>query len=227
MKRMLAVFIMLMIPFGAHLSAQETCEVLVPELVGEYEGECRRGLANGFGKAVGTDTYEGNFRRGYPHGDGVYTWANGDVYEGRFRRGQMHGIGRLTTFRNDQEVVIEGVWRAGELIEEDTGTGNGYTVNSMRRLDGVRVNRTSDSGETVVFRVTRYHSPLRFEDMIFSGTSGQGRIHSDEVRFEGVEFPFRATLRYVVPNKMRSDFFQAELDITITEPGTWEVITQQ
>jgi hypothetical protein len=211
---------------GAGLYAQQPCEVLVPELAGEYEGECRRGLAHGQGIARGTDTYEGQFRNGLPHGDGTYTWASGDVYEGRWRRGQRHGIGTMTSMRDGRPVVVEGVWSSGELKEEIGDAGTGYTVVSMRRIDAVRALQIGE-GASVVFKILRAGVPMNYTDLTYTGSSGQPRILNQEIRFENVTFPFRASMRYTVPNKLRNDQFQCELEILIEEPGAWEVSVSQ
>lgn len=222
MMLLLAFFVAVALTY-AHA---EDCKVLVPALSGEYVGGCNRGLAHGAGKATGTDTYEGNFRRGYPHGQGTYTWADGRVYEGRWRNGLQHGIGKLTYMENERQVVVQGVWNNGELKSEDSRGGTGYTINAMRRIDAVRVIQIGE-GANVIVKITRFGSSLNYSDMIFTGSSGQSRRHGDEIRFENVTFPFRASLRYSVSNKMRTGGFQCELDFTIEEPGTWDVITQQ
>jgi hypothetical protein len=56
----------------------EDCKVLLPALSGSYEGSCKKGVADGRGKASGTDAYEGEFRKGLPDGKGTCTWSNGD-----------------------------------------------------------------------------------------------------------------------------------------------------
>jgi hypothetical protein len=48
--------------------SQGVCKVLKSEIANQYEGSCKKGLANGKGIAVGRDKYEGNFKKGYPHG---------------------------------------------------------------------------------------------------------------------------------------------------------------
>jgi hypothetical protein len=40
-------------------------------------------------------SYTGELMDGHPHGQGTYTFANGNVYKGEFVRGQMHGKGEL------------------------------------------------------------------------------------------------------------------------------------
>ena len=80
--------------FPTNVLAQ--CEVKLDEIKGTYEGGCKKGKAEGSGKAVGTDTYEGEFKKGLPHGEGTYTWANGNVFRGLFKKGKKEGKGKPT-----------------------------------------------------------------------------------------------------------------------------------
>ncbi|MGV8092965.1 MAG: hypothetical protein AB2L24_14000 [Mangrovibacterium sp.] len=54
------------------INAQETntCKVLLTEISGSYEGECKKGLADGFGKATGVDQYEGELKKRLPEREG-------------------------------------------------------------------------------------------------------------------------------------------------------------
>lgn len=69
-----------------------------------YEGEFCNGVPQGRGKACiktpfGKEIMEGNFLGGKLHGEGTYTFYNGDSYLGQFRGGRRHGRGvyhRLT-----------------------------------------------------------------------------------------------------------------------------------
>src|ERR1700712_4901624 len=75
-------------------SAQTTaCSVALDSLKGTYEGECKNGKAEGFGKATGADNYEGTFKNGLPEGTGTYKWQNGDWYTGTWKKGLMDGKG--------------------------------------------------------------------------------------------------------------------------------------
>jgi hypothetical protein len=76
-------------------SPSEKCMVVDPDLQGTYTGQCVRGLADGQGKAVGRDTYVGEFKAGMKHGQGVYSWSDGARFEGEYRNnnkliGTMH-----------------------------------------------------------------------------------------------------------------------------------------
>lgn len=70
-----------------------TCKLLDPELQGSYSGGCKDGLAEGHGEAAGTAQYQGEFKAGRKHGQGVKTWSSGDRYEGGFAEDRKEGSG--------------------------------------------------------------------------------------------------------------------------------------
>jgi hypothetical protein len=79
------------------------CKVFDPELQRSYVGDCKDGLADGFGEARGTAHYRGEFRAGRKHGKGVKTWpASGDRYEGEFVEDRKEGTGIYTWGRRSQ-----------------------------------------------------------------------------------------------------------------------------
>lgn len=90
------LFFILLTAFSFSVVAQSDCEVKLKAISGTYTGECKKGLANGVGKAVGTDQYEGEFKKGLPHGNGIYTWADGNQFKGKFSKGEKKGKGVLT-----------------------------------------------------------------------------------------------------------------------------------
>jgi len=100
-------------------SAQETCKVLQPYIAGTYTGDCTDGKANGKGKSVGTHTYEGEFKAGYPDGTGTYTSDNGGYYTGSFKKGKMEGKGTMhlkTT--SGKDTVLTGFWKKDKYVGE-------------------------------------------------------------------------------------------------------------
>jgi hypothetical protein len=99
------------------LAQSSTCVVNVKELQGSYEGECKSQKAHGKGKAIGEDTYEGDFKNGFPEGTGKYTWKNGSWYEGAFKNGLKEGEGVLHLFTaNQKDSTVTGFWRKGAYI---------------------------------------------------------------------------------------------------------------
>ena len=125
--------------FVMNVNAQ--CRVLDPELQRTYSGGCVNGLADGEGVASGTAEYQGGFRQGRKHGNGVKTWANGDRYEGEFVNDRREGFGVYTWGRgkwageryeggysNDQRHGFGTYrWASGDVYigpwKEDVGTG--------------------------------------------------------------------------------------------------------
>jgi len=67
MKQAFLYFLSLSITAAA---LSQSCEVKVDSLKGQYTGGCRKGLANGNGTATGIDSYTGDFKNGYPEGEG-------------------------------------------------------------------------------------------------------------------------------------------------------------
>jgi len=90
------------------------CKVADPRLLGTYSGACQGGKAHGRGKAVGIDTYQGEFLNGVLNGQGTYVWPNEDRYIGQFKRGEAHGRGVM---RYADGVEETGLWQNGELVK--------------------------------------------------------------------------------------------------------------
>ena len=97
------------------------CRVRLPDLAGSYEGECHKDKAHGQGKAIGRDIYEGEFAKGWPHGTGTYTWANGDYYEGEFVKGAKEGQGKMVFASVSADSVQAGQWENDQFLGEAKG----------------------------------------------------------------------------------------------------------
>lgn len=105
------VFIFILNLFLTNTYAQSDCEVLLTSLKGKYEGDCKKGKADGKGKATGEkDVYEGEFKNGYPDGEGIYKYENGDYYEGSFTKGEMNGNGIFHYKKTNGDSIVKGQW---------------------------------------------------------------------------------------------------------------------
>ena len=90
----------------------QDCKVMVNALSLSYTGECKDNKANGKGKAIGQDSYEGEFKAGYPEGTGKYTWKTGDWFDGVWKKGIREGKGEMHYKRdNKEDSVITGFWK--------------------------------------------------------------------------------------------------------------------
>lgn len=98
------------------------------ELV-SYEGERNeRGEPHGRGISIDTDgeRWEGEFRNGYPDGNGVYTNPEGR-YEGEVRQGVLDGQGKLTLYMEGNS-RLEGLSRCGYEGEWRDGKYHGWGI---------------------------------------------------------------------------------------------------
>src|SRR6186997_1595375 len=97
-----SAIVFLFLSFTAY---SQTCEVDKESLKGSYTGDCKKNKAHGKGKAVGMDTYEGEFKNGIPDGQGTYI------------KGLREGKGTMTMKREGaQDSVIEGFWKKDVYI---------------------------------------------------------------------------------------------------------------
>lgn len=85
-----------------------------PVAGGCLEGDC----LDGWGKYIFRETgarYEGYFRQGLPHGQGIMYFPEGDWYEGAFVNGVFEGQG---TYYGTDGSVQHGMWREGTFVAE-------------------------------------------------------------------------------------------------------------
>ena len=218
-------------------SDKDKCKVLLSELVGEYEGECKKGLAHGFGKAIGQDTYEGEFKKGLPDGEGTYTWSTGEVYSGEWKKGLRNGLGKYTFKFEGRDSIQEGDWKKDEYIIDYS---SGYEIKSIstfsRKVDFVRF----DVGNKVQL-VIKGISPSDYNylrdqnSIILMGSSGTKKVDSYFTGFENIDFPFSGKITISVPESgglpvdgasgQPTDAvgdFDIEFDVTMT--GYWKII---
>jgi hypothetical protein len=211
------------------IKAQDSasCEVVLLPIVGKYTGECKNNKAHGMGKSVGMDTYEGEFKKGYPDGEGTYTWKNGDYYKGALKKGVRQGKGEFHFLRpGAADSVVAGYWNK-----------DAYKGQNLKSY--VIVNTTSDVGRVEVNNTGGKEKSITVSVISRVGTSGMGSAGNNIVRmtsvnviagrylvkatnaltdkeitvFQQVEFPFRAVFI----------FGNAQVEIEFFDEGTWDV----
>ena len=84
----------------------------------KYEGEIKNGFPNGQGILTFPDgeRYVGEYKDGERNGQGTYTWNDGGKYVGEYKDGLKNGQGTYTFLNGDK---YEGEWKEGE---QDDGT---------------------------------------------------------------------------------------------------------
>ena len=209
MKKLLFI---ISIVFFSHFSIAQDCNVLLDGLKGKYTGDCKKKLANGSGTAKGTDTYTGEFKKGLPHGNGKYTWANGDEYDGEWSKGKKQGKGKMA-YASDEvtEKVVSGYWAKDEYIGK---YAKPYKVWSKSPLvTGARAEKNGDKFEIkiVVNAKGRTVTNLQIEIIPTVGFFGQKINSSNALTIDNVQFPFRAVF----------DYNGEKTDIEFQQPGSW------
>jgi hypothetical protein len=204
-------------------SYSQTCEVDKESLKGTYTGDCKKNKAHGKGKAVGTDTYEGEFKNGIPDGNGTYTWSNKNVFEGKYVKGLREGKG-VMTFKKEgkQDSVVEGYWRKDSYIGKNekpwqviSKTGSvtkvdvEYTPDDVHRIKVIVTNTTggvsSLGGQLPAFRVDNVVVVKGFFERM---TSLESHFKSTETSLMEVTFPFKGKFM-INREEIEIEFFEA------------------
>lgn len=223
------IFIFGMI-FSMHMYGQGECEVLVPELQGQYNGECKRGLAHGEGAAKGTETYVGNFRKGLPHGYGVYTYENGSVYIGYFKKGLRDGYGLMNEMSSGSKVMHYGLWVGNKMAIQNDARGL-YKIDHYKGVNMVipRVELGDDNPGQIFIEFTEKGEPKKTATIIdYEISSGEyvkniDRTLNREIQFDNItEFPVTLKLKY---EYKRIDWRNqdCEFEVMLFAPGLWTI----
>ncbi len=142
-----------------------------------YRGAMRGASLHGKGEYVSKAfKYEGEFSEGLKHGEGTYTWDNGDRYDGHFANDRPDGRGKYQFANGD---TYEGEVRLGVIV----GRGS-YASKNGDVFDG-----SFAGGKPQGVGVYRFASGDRYEGEMEQGRpQGKGRYHSRNG--DRVEAPF-------------------------------------
>jgi hypothetical protein len=213
--------LLLLMLFPCFLSAQTECQVLVPPLAGKYTGDCKAGLADGVGEAVGEDYYKGDFVRGMPEGEGTYLWKTGATYTGEWRRGMRHGTGKYQYTTEEKDSVLAGEWKNDKFLGFKTVPP--YIIEYRNGIGRVSCFKVGDR-PYVKYRFLRAGGETSsVNGIMMQSTSGSERLTPEFTGYEQVEFPFWGKITFSAPNAWYTAMISCELRITINEPGAWIV----
>jgi len=231
MKTLFFLTVLLCISSFTLTSAQESCEVLLPQLQGAYEGGCKNGLADGHGKATGLDMYEGNFKKGWPHGMGTYAWNTGALYTGGWKKGMRHGVGKYSYYINDKEMVENGLWKndvykgAVPVKPDIIRQINIDKVITQYLGEGNKIELKFFYGGSPVKDVTG--SSLSMDHQLLNikmeGSSGTEFFRSEEIGYENMDFPFTIKLTYNSFNQLQTMKIDCLLEMKFTQSGSYRI----
>ena len=204
----------------------QTCEVDKESLKGTYTGDCKKNKAHGKGKAIGADTYEGEFKNGVPDGQGTYTWSNKSIFVGKYVKGYKEGKGVMTFRKQDgQDSIIEGFWKKDAYIGQHEKAWEIYSKSGSVR--NVEVEYTPDKSNRVKVIITNTTGGVtgiggqalqyKVDNLVLLKGSYQRQtnleVHykSTETSYLDVMFPFRVKLQMQ----------REEIELEMFEPGSY------
>jgi hypothetical protein len=201
MKKYIVLFVLICAFAFSGFCQDNTGPVLKKELVGKYDGDLKKGLANGKGTATGTDTYTGEFLKGLPDGIGVYTDSQGNVYKGSFRLGLKEGKGEFIPAASSTEKPMTGYWMDDKYVGKDKI--NPYEISNKIGSVSPRVYSTGPGNVVDITVIDPYdNSNVGATIQLI----GQGNPREDtsykKYFFDDVKFPVEFDIRYQVRTKL-------------------------
>ncbi len=228
----LALISVLFFAFVINGFSQYNCKVLVENLNGQYNGECKKGLANGEGSAKGIDTYVGNFKKGLPNGFGVYTYENGSNFIGKFRKGLKDGYGLQNTITEAGDLVQDyGLWMADSLLVPNDSRAL-FKVNLSKGIKIVDPKLTRDittkNQVWINFQVDGIpdNSVIIENSEISSGKKidTKERSLNTLIAFDDIkEFPVTVKLKYQIRKTEQLFMVDCQTEIVLFTAGMWEI----
>jgi hypothetical protein len=192
--------------------------VKLPRLAGHYNGDCKKGLAQGNGVAQGIDRYEGHFFKGLPDGKGTYTWQDGSYYEGNWKNGMRNGQGKYV--KGDS--VLTGYWKQDEY--QGKKPASLYRVATSRNLQRYTITKSNEPGNGIKMKLMLGGKDnTEVENFSLDYSSGSEYRSANVYGLENTSIPLDVTVRYTTWNQLHSVQYETLFEFTILEPGTYYV----
>lgn len=238
MKKFMLVFVS---AFLVSAVSSQSCIVSIDSLKGQYTGGCKHGKADGFGSAIGTDTYAGNFKNGYPDGEGKYTWKNGTWYDGNWKAGVFDGNGtfnKVMQAHPDSFILITGFWQAGNYIGKVqkpysvVSLTNGISDVSAKKLKDTRneitiaVTSTTAGGSSLTNPVLPKPKLVNielFEGRFMHKADNESSGTTNRYTLRNVTFPFFAILTFETTGTNPMPSALEKIKVEISESSSWYI----
>jgi len=222
LKTSLSVLFTIICAFNQLIAfSQETCKVLMPEISGRYTGDCKNGLADGKGIAEGKDKYEGKFKKGYPNGQGIYTWSTGEVYKGSWNEGKKNGNGIFTFKSNGIDSTTTGIWKDDVFLRKKIVSQ--YMVFRASGIKRTNVQRDSDGDKVTLMIMKDGNNNSTVSGLTFFCTSGMTYSVGSKLGYENVIFPCTVKVIYSTSNSFNTASIECAFEVEIKTPGIWEI----
>lgn len=238
MKKLLILFISF---FSVSAILSQPCIVSIDSLKGQYTGGCKKGKAEGYGTAIGVDSYTGNFKNGYPDGEGKYTWKNGTWYNGNWKAGLFEGNGtfnKIDRNKPDSATLVTGLWQAGKYIGKFqkpysvVSLTNGINEVSIRKLRDTKaeitiaVKSTTSGGSSLYMPLLPKPKLVniellegRFQQQADNETSTVTNTYT----FRNVTFPFYAIFTFETSGTNPLPLPSEKIKVEISETSSWYI----
>jgi len=207
---------------------EEACVVKSKDIKGVYTGACVNGKANGIGKSVGTDQYEGEFKDGYPDGKGTYIWKDGHYFVGNYKMGNKEGKGDMYYESvTGADSVITGYWKKDKYIGEyEKQFVVVATSNSMTKVDCRLVDTKGDNINITIHQMASassigttlpipYVTDVSYVMGTFNNKVDQKLPNTNITRIQQVVYPFKAFI-YLSNGENTQILFNAKGNYEVT-----------
>ncbi len=177
------------------------CKVIHEELIGNYKGDCVKGLANGKGE---------------------FTFANGDfVYKGNFKDGKMNGQGVIYSMQNKlKKIVSKGFWENNIYVGDKSRP---YEVIRNLNLDRYTVIKAAGEENKVFINFYQNGSRNNVSNLNVFENNGTKISGNYTEGYENIIYPFVCQINYTTANKFKATSYDVNFEIVINEPGSWEI----
>jgi hypothetical protein len=220
MKKIVLLSIILCAFYFTSLSQTIDGPVLRKELAGKYEGSQKKGLAHGIGTAIGIDTYTGEFKKGLPEGEGVYTDNLGNVYKGSFHLGKKEGKGVFTPVQSSTEQLLTGYWEDDKYVGKEKIEP--YLVSNKTGACNPRIYAVGAGNKIEISAINPVNSSYLGINIFMIGKAVD-RYSSGRYYYEECSFPIEFDMNYTCSNKLGTATIANTVRIKINKPGSWVI----